>query len=101
MGESYILNTNIHIMHLYYSHLVENATIPIFFEDCDKIYHLEWTELVQVDNEFRVRRARNQELMFLHLGKMGEDHTSTILKRLLLAKRTVRKTSRYSVNACV
>ena len=48
MGESYIRNTN---MHLYYSHLVENATIPIRFEDCDKIYRLEWTELLQVDNE--------------------------------------------------
>ena len=48
MGESYIPNTN---MHLYYSRLVENATIPIRFEDCDKIYRLEWTELLQVDNE--------------------------------------------------
>ena len=30
--------------------LVDNVTIPIRFEDCDKIYCLEWTELLQVDN---------------------------------------------------
>ena len=31
--------------------LVENATIPIQFEDYDKVYALEWTELLQVGSE--------------------------------------------------
>ena len=34
-----------------FSILVENATIPIRFEDYDRIYDLEWTELLQVDGE--------------------------------------------------
>ena len=39
------------VLSFFFSVLVENATIPIRFEDYDKIYDLEWTELLQVDIE--------------------------------------------------